>query len=262
MRLNLAEGERLDDRIVLGVLVAALVLGLVLYNVVSFGSGEEARATGPASLDTPTTTAAGTVPSASTGAAPSPSLSSGAPGSSFGSGSAALDAGATATDLVGSGSASPAVTTPRTPPVPAPTCTTDQASDAYETISDPIAAAIGESLPRDNLRLLAEIAAGCSGETPTTPVLGLALDIARLVPATGLAPVDLSAIPAVSAPAVPQPIIDALAPLQPQIMEACGNVGLMSVIVAVVPSTAGIPVAGSELADVLVPAQTLCAQFE
>jgi hypothetical protein len=261
MRFNLAEGERLDDRIVLGVLVAAMALGLVLYNVVSFGGGDDARAAQPAALSTPSTSAAPAPASVDSGSSTSPSLSSSG-GSSFGSGSAALDAGATASDLVSSGSASPPVTTPRTPPVPAPTCTTEQASEAYESISDPIAAAIGESLPRDNLRLIAEIAAGCSAETPTTPVLGLALDIARLVPATGVPTVDLSAVPAVPAPPIPAAIIDALAPIQPQIMEACGNVGLMGIIVAVVPSTAGIPVAGSDLADVLVPAQTLCAQFE
>jgi len=259
MRLKLGDGERIDDKLVLGVLVLAMAIGLVLYNTVSFGRAATASTTGPAALPSTSTSAAAAPVSPVT--APPPALSSSA-GTSFGSGSAALDAGATASDLTGSGSASPPVTTPRTPPVPAPTCTTDQASDAYETISDPIAAAIGESLPRDNLRVLAEIAAGCSGATPTTPLLGLALDIARLVPSTGLDPVDLSAIPAVEAPAIPQPIIDALAPLEPQIQEACGNVGLMGVVMAVVPSTAGIPVHGSDLSDVLVPAQTLCAQFE
>jgi hypothetical protein len=247
-----------------------MAIGLVLYNTVSFGGAADGSTARAATLPSTSTSAVATANPATSGPAavtsPSPSFSTPS-GSSFGSGTGALESGVTADQVVGSGGGSgiatpPATPTPTTPPVPKATCTTDQASDAYESISDPIAAAIGESLPRDNLRLLAEIAAGCSGETPTTPLLGLALDIARLVPSTGLDNVDLSAIPAVPAPEIPSAIIDALAPLQPQIMEACGNVGLMGVIVAVVPSTAGIPVAGSDLADVLVPAQTLCAQFE
>jgi hypothetical protein len=78
----------------------------------------------------------------------------------------------------------------------------------------------------------------------------------------GIAPPDLSAIPAIEAPALPAPLLDALAPLDDQIMEACGNVGLLGVLMAVFPSAAHVPVDGNQLGDVIVPAQTLCAQFE
>lgn len=122
--------------------------------------------------------------------------------------------------------------------------------------------AIGEQLPADNLRVLAEIAAGCSAEPATTPLIGLALDLARLVPPTGLEPIDLQAIPSVDAPRLPQQVIDALAPLAEPIGEACGGVGLLGVLLAVVPGAAGVPVHGQDLADALRPAQSLCAQFE
>jgi hypothetical protein len=70
------------------------------------------------------------------------------------------------------------------------------------------------------------------------------------------------AIPAIEAPALPAPLLDALAPLNDPIMEACGNIGLLGVLMAVFPSAAHVPVDGNQLGDVIVPAQTLCAQFE
>jgi hypothetical protein len=257
---------RLKDKVVLAVLVGALAVGLLLYNVVPTGSGE-ARAATPVSAFTNDVDGAG-VASGVTASAP-PLLPSS--GGSFTTGITTTAAGALVQRALGGdgvegldagAGTSSAPSAPSTPAAPAPECPTAAASDAYESVADPIAEAIGERVPRDNLRLLTEIAAGCRDDTPTTPLLGLALDLARLVPDTGLAPLDLSAIPPVAVPDLPQPVIDALAPLNEQIMEACGNVGLLGVIVAVVPSTAGIPVNGSELADLLVPAQSLCAQFE
>jgi hypothetical protein len=265
------EQGRIKDKVVLGVVVAAMALGLLLYSAVPTSAGPTRSATPVARIGGGAVTAE--APAATTPTVPSISPVSGS--SSF---TAAVVRTASATRVVHealnapttpSAPATPSVpstpstpSTPSAPAAPEAACPTATASDAYESVADPLAEAIGERVPRDNLRLLTEIAAGCSDDTPTTPLLGLALDLARLVPSTGLPNQDLSAIPPVPAPALPEQVIDALAPLNDQIMEACGNVGLLGVIVAVVPSTAGIPVNGSDLADLLVPAQTLCAQFE
>lgn len=243
---------RVSARLVNLAVLIALVLGVALYNVIPLDS-DDLPAAQAALVDEPaapaaTPRAAATVPAR-------------APGSGgFGSGVAALEQATTADQVVSSGGGGDAVDT--TPPTVPPACPTDAASDAYETVADPLAAALGEALPRDNLRLLAEIAAGCSTESPATPLLGLALDIGRLVPDTGLAPLDLSAIPPVAAPELPAEVIDALAPLQPTIMEACSTIGLLGVLLAVLPGAAHVPVNGSELADLIVPATSLCAQFE
>lgn len=269
------EDGRLKDKVVLAVLVGALAVGLLLYNVMPTGTGTARAATtarlapiggaADASLDDATAFAPAGGSSPGTTSSFAASLTPGSANAIV----ARVLGGAATTDVdgldagAGTSSATPsAPSAPSAPAAPATECPTAAGSDAYESVADPIAEAIGERVPRDNLRLLAEIAAGCSTATPTTPLLGLALDLARLVPSTGLPQQDLSAIPPIAAPQLPAPVIDALAPLNEQIMEACGNVGLLGVIVAVVPSTAGIPVNGSELADLLVPAQTLCAQFE
>lgn len=254
-----------DDHVIsskvihLAVLVA-LLLGVGLYNVVPLSSdGDDAPA--DASVAEGGDEAAAAPPAASAATIVESVL-----GGTFGSGVAALEQGLDAGTVVDAGAgASTLPRAPRTPippPVPAPTCPTDTANDAYESVSGPVSDAVGQQLPEDNLRVLAEIAAGCSAEPATTPVIGLALDLARLIPPTGADPVDLSAIPAVEAPGLPAAVIDALGPLRAPIQEGCGGVGLLGVLMAVVPGAANVPVHGQDLADVLVPAQSLCAQLE
>lgn len=269
-------GDRLSDKIVAGALLASLVLGVGLYRVVApdrtsavAAPPRPALASGAAVLDegsdgrstlggSGTVAAPGSPASVTVGGARS-GLAGGGTGAGAG-GPLTGSGGGTDPLEVPDGPAAPGA--PYTPPPPAPPCTTDTANDAYDEVARPLSEALGTPLPADNLRVLTQIAAGCSDEAPTTPLLGLALDLARMVPPTGLPPFDLSFLPYVEAPTIPAPIIDALAPLNDQIMEACGVVGLMGVIMAVVPSTAGLPFNGSELARLIVPATTLCAQLE
>jgi hypothetical protein len=244
------------------VVLFALLLGVVVYNVIPISHGQDDASITPAVSLTNDDVAAPAVPTTIADAVHSILDGSASVGTSFGSGIAALQSGATADQLVGSSQGTDTVDTPTPPDVPAPACPTEQANDAYDSVAGPVGAALGQQLPADNLRVLAEIAAGCSAEPATTPLIGLALDLARLLPDAGVAPPDLSAIPAVEAPALPSALIDALGPVKSPIQEACGNVGLLGVLMAVFPSAAHVPVDGNQLGDVLVPAQTLCAQFE
>ena len=257
---SLSSDRRYSERIVFGALAAALVLGIGIYNVIPISSTDEAAATPIAVDEAAAAPADAAAPSASTvgGSLPSSQV-----GAVFGSAVAALESGQAADDLglSGSGSTTGGVsTTP--PPVPNPTCPTDVANDAYDSVAGPLGDAVGQQLPQDHLRVLTQIAAGCSNASPATPLIGLALDLGRLVPSTGLPNQDLSAIPAVELPPLPSAVVDALEPLRPQIMEACGTVGLLGVLVAVFPGTVGAPISGSDLADALVPAQSLCKNFE
>lgn len=250
--------RRLDERIVFGALAVALVLGIGIYNVIPISSAKDVPAT-PVALDD-TAAPAASAPAETVGG----SLPSSQVGAAFGSAVAALESGQSADDLglSGSGGTSGGVSTPTPPPVPNPTCPTDVANDAYDSVAGPLGAAIGQQLPQDHLRVLTQIAAGCSNASATTPLIGIALDIGRLVPSTGLPNQDLSAIPAVELPPLPSAVVDALEPLREQIMEGCGTVGLLGVLLAVFPGTIGAPISGSDLADALVPAQSLCKNFE
>ena len=256
----MSDDRRFSERIVFGALAVALVLGIGIYNVIPISSAKDAAAS-PALLDEAAAAPATAAPTASPvgGSLPSSQV-----GAAFGSAVAALEAGSSADDLglSGSGSTSGGISTPTPPPVPNPTCPTDVANDAYDSVAGPLSAAVGEQLPQDHLRVLTQIAAGCSNASPATPLIGIALDLGRLVPATGLPNQDLSAIPAVEVPPLPSAVVDALEPLRPQIMEGCGTVGLLGVLLAVFPGTIGAPISGSDLADALVPAQSLCKNFE
>jgi hypothetical protein len=248
---------RVSDRVVAGLVAVALLLGIGLYNAFDWSSGAPA-ATQPAALQ-PTTTTAPTAGSTGGSVGGAGSSAIGGSGGVFGSGSQALADGVEA----GAGAGTVDVPeTPQPPDVPNPVCPTSVASDAYEQVVDAVSAATGRPLPRDNVRLLAEIGAGCSNESAATPVIGLALDLSRVLPDTALEPVDLSAVPSVEAPALPPEVIDSLGPIADPIGEGCATVGLLGVLVAVVPGAAHVPVHGSDLATALVPAQSLCAQFE
>ena len=248
------QDTRYSDAIVIGLVVAALVLGVALYNIVplpksSSSSGDSALA--------PTTTTVAPQPTGSSGSSSGIQTGSGS-GGLFGSATPALQSGATAASGSGSG-----VDIPDTPSIPDPTCPTSVASDAYEQVADPVSAALGKPLPRDNVRMLAEIGAGCSNESAATPVIGLALDISHLVPDTGVPAVPLGGVvPDVSAPPIPPAVIDALGPIADPIREGCADVALLGVLIAVLPGAAHVPLYGSDIAKVIVPADTLCAQFE
>jgi hypothetical protein len=258
------DGVRFSEKAIFLASAVALLLGVAVYNVIPIGSAADDAPT-PASLSSPADEASDPEATPATVALVEDVLNGGrSAGSSFGSAVDALQDGATAEDLVGTGQGSSTVddSPVDTTPVPAPECPTAAASDAYDSVAGPVSDATGQPLPQDNLRVLAEIAAGCSAESPTTPLIGLALDLARLVPPTGLDPVDLQAIPSIDAPLLPQPVIDALEPLAEPIGEACGTVGLLGVLLAVLPGAANVPVHGQDLADAIRPAQSLCAQFE
>ncbi|MEN3272789.1 MAG: hypothetical protein V7636_1550 [Actinomycetota bacterium] len=243
-----------SDAVVIGLVVAALVLGVALYNIIPLPKSSSSSSD---SALVPTTT---TVAAQPTGSSSSSSVDTGSTSSGglFGSATPALQSGETAETNSNAG-----VDVPDTPTVPAPTCPTSVANDAYEQVSDPVSAALGKPLPRDNVRMLAEIGAGCSNESAATPVIGLALDLSRLVPNTGIPAVPLTgAVPDVSAPTIPPAIIDALGPIADPIREGCANVALIGVLIAVLPGAAQLPIYGSDLAKAIVPADTLCAQFE
>ncbi len=249
---------QISDRAVIGVVVLALVLGVGLYNVIPIGSSSRGARAAAVSA-----TPAAAEPAATAGQQPGGSLPSSQVGTVFGSAIAALEGGQSAADLQTTGSSGTDVPSPPSPPpVPAAECPTDAANDAYDSVAGPLGAALGEQLPQDHLRVLTQIAAGCSTASPATPLIGIALDLARLVPPTGLPNQDLSAIPAIEVPALPAPVVEALEPLREQIMEGCGTVGLLGVLLAVLPGAAGLPISGSDLADALVPAQSLCKNFE
>lgn len=242
--------SRVSDAVVIGLVAVALVLGIALYNIVPLPKSGS-RQSDPFAATATTTTAVAVLGSVT---APRPPVTS---GGLTGSGAQALQSGATAAS-----SSNQTVDVPDTPSVPAPTCPTSVANDAYEQVADPVSAALGQQLPRDNVRLLAEIAAGCSNESAATPTIGLALDITRLLPSTGVPAVPLTGVPSVSAPTIPPAVIDALGPIAGPIRDGCADVALMGVLIAVLPGAAHIPIYGSDATKVLAPANTLCAQFE
>jgi hypothetical protein len=262
MKLSLGKLE--PHAILLGTLVATVV-GSSLYAIVGTDAGTAQAAPAAVSFeDAGTTDGAG---SAGTGAAgggavlPSPS---GTTFSVTNPSSSSFDAGG---DSVASGTGSTLVpNTPSTPSTPTPTtppadCPSDAAADAANQARAALSDALGQPVPGSTLGDLAEAAAGCSDADPTSALVILAVELASMVPDTGIAPIDLP-IPGVPLPALPQEVADALAPLAPAVQEACSVVGLAGVLFAVIPSTANVPIAGSDLATVIGPASQLCGYFE
>jgi len=109
--------KRYSDAVVIGLVVAALVLGIALYNVVPLPKSK-ASSTDTALVPTTTTTVAAAPAPASSGSSSSVGAGSGTSGGLFGSAAPALQSGATAAN------GGPSVDVPEPPPVPAPTCPT------------------------------------------------------------------------------------------------------------------------------------------
>ncbi len=151
---------------------------------------------------------------------------------------------------------------PETEPEPAAVCSTDALADILDSVRDPIGALLGSPIPGAAIRDLAAIAAGCSTEDPTGPVLDLALEFAGLVPDTGLDTIDLPDLPGLPPVDVPDEVTDALGPLSDQIREGCGTLSLVAVVFAVLPAAAHLPVGGSDLTQFLGPVSVFCSLFD
>ena len=262
MKLSLGKLE--PHAILLGTLVATVV-GSSLYAIVGTDADtaqaspaavafEDAASGGSGGTGTPVAGGGSVVVPSSGGTtfsvSPSSSSSSGGSGGSFSSG--------TGSTLVPNTPSTPSTPTPTTP---AADCPSDAATDAANQARAALGDALGQPIPGSTLGDLAEAAAGCSDASPTDALVILAVEIASLVPDTGIAPIDLP-IPGVPLPQIPPQVSEALAPLAPAVLEACGVIGLAGVLFAVVPSTANVPIAGSDLATVIGPASQLCGAFE
>ena len=263
MKLSLGKLE--PHAILLGTLVATVV-GSSLYAIV--GTDADTVQASPAAVsfeEAGTTGGSGGAGSGAGGggaALPSPSgttfsVTSPSSSSSFGSGGGSVASG-TGSTLVPDTPSTPSTPTPTTPPAE---CPSDAAADAANQARAALGDALGQPVPGSTLGDLAEAAAGCSDADPTSALVILAVELASMVPDTGIAPIDLP-IPGVPLPAIPQQVADALAPLAPAVQEACSVIGLAGVLFAVVPSTANVPIAGSDLATVIGPASQLCGYFE
>ena len=258
MKLSLGKLE--PHAILLGTLVATVV-GSSLYAIVGTDADTAQASPAAVSFEDAATGGAGGAGSGAAGggaAVPSPSGTTfsvtNPSSSSFGAGGDSLASG-TGSTLV---PPTPSTPTPTTPPAD---CPSDAAADAANQARAALSDALGQPVPGSTLGDLAEAAAGCSDADPTSALVILAVELASMVPDTGIAPIDLP-IPGVPLPALPQQVVDALAPLAPAVQEACSVVGLAGVLFAVIPSTANVPIAGSDLATVIGPASQLCGYFE
>jgi len=157
----------------------------------------------------------------------------------------------------------PSATPPAAPEEPPPAaCTTDAVVDVYDQVQGPVAGALGQPLPGRSVRQLAAIAAGCSDDDPTGAVLNLLLDLVVLVPDTGIDPVPLPRLPTVPLPDVPPEVIEALAPIAGPIRDGCANLAVVALLLAILPPAANLPVRGSDLAQLIAPASSVCAVFD
>jgi len=263
---KLSLGKLEPHAILLGTLVATVV-GSSLYAVVGT-DGDTAQAS-PAAIAFEDAAGAGGADGSSAGGGGSagqvPSsggttytVSSPSSPSFAGSGGSGSVASGTGSTLVPNTPSTPSTPTPTTPPAE---CPSDAAADAAAEARGALGDALGQPVPGSTLGDLAEAAAGCSDADPTGALVILAVELASLVPDTGLAPIDLP-IPGVPLPPFPPEIAQALAPVAPAVQEACGVIGLAGVLFAVIPSTANVPIAGSDLATVIGPASQLCGAFE
>lgn len=161
------------------------------------------------------------------------------------------------------GPAGPPATLPSAPEEPPPpACATDAATDVYDQVQGPAQDALGQPLPGRSVHDLAAIAAGCSDADPTGAVLNLVLDLAALVPDSGIAPVPLPGLPNVPVPPVPDEVVDALRPLAGPIRDGCANLAVVALLLAILPAAAHLPVRGSDLAQLIGPASSVCAVFD
>ena len=239
--------------------LAALIVGGGLYLAVPKGDlgGEPAAARVPASSSL---TSGGGVAAAVDG---STGFAAGSTSSSFGgtTGSpAALVLAVIDGTPPSTGGDTAAV--PDAPEVPA--CPSEAARGAADDLRAQVADAVGRPIQGDALGDLAAIAAGCSTESPTGPVLRLALELARLAPETGLPPVETPSVPLPVPPEAPVPpeVVAALAPAEAVILEACGAIGMLGLLVGLVPGAAGVELYDSNAITVVGYGAALCSQFE
>jgi len=152
---------------------------------------------------------------------------------------------------------------PAAPEAPLPACSTDAAADAYDQVATTLGGALGEQLPSRSIRKLAAIGAGCSDDDPTGAVLDIALDVAALVPDTGLPQQDLPRLPSLPPlPSLPDQVRDALAPIAGPVRDGCANLATIALVLAVLPAAASLPVSGSDLAQLIAPASAVCGLFD
>jgi hypothetical protein len=148
------------------------------------------------------------------------------------------------------------------PPPARPPCSTDAVADIVDQIRAPLGAALGSPAPGESIRDLAAIAAGCSTDDPSGPVLSLALELAALVPDLGLAPIDLPDLPPIPPVDLPGEVVAALGPVADQIRDGCGTASLLAVVLAVLPPAANLPFSGSDLAQLAAPLSVFCGLFD
>jgi hypothetical protein len=251
---------RAEQHAPLAASLAALIVGGGLYLAVPKGDlGSDAAA-----ARTPDVAAVGTVGEA--GATSGGFAAGGTTSSSFGgmtgSPAALVQAVIEGTPPSTGGDTAAVPDAPDAPEVPA--CPSEAASDAADDLRAQVAEAAGQPIPGDALGDLAAIAAGCSTESPTGPVLRLALELARLVPETGLPPVETPTVPLPVPPEAPVPpeVVDALAPAGPVVVEACGAIGMLGLLVGLVPGAAGVELYDSNAITVVGYGAALCGQFE
>ena len=65
-----------------------------------------------------------------------------------------------------------------------------------------------------------------------------------------------------SAPARPAEVVEALAPASDVILEACGGIGMLGLLVGLVPSAAGVAIYDTNAVTLVGYGAALCSQFE
>jgi hypothetical protein len=252
--------------------LAALIVGVGLYAAVPGTGGDPSGSAGAtpagarggdgAAAPVPQTGRSGPDVAAGTGPAEAVARILGDPSAVTGGTGSPGPAGAS---VEVDGVAPDAPDAPVAPDVPdAPACPTEEAAATAAGLRRQVGDTLGQPVPGEAVADLAAIAAGCSNESPTGPVIRLALEVARTVPDTGLPPVTTPVLPFPPAPPAPVPpeVVEALQPAAPVVQEACGGIGMLGLLVAVLPGAAGVEIYDSNIITALGAAAALCGQFE
>jgi hypothetical protein len=168
---------------------------------------------------------------------------------------------------------------PSAPDRPLPEeCATDSVADLLDETRQTAAELLAVSdLPGEPLRTNMDVAAGCS-ENPEADLTGalvtLALEVATLTDEFDFLDLDMDPIPLpdlrplfietfdLITPDVRQLLGQLLEPVAEPVRDACGNVAIIALLVAVFPEISPIPIEADGLQQFLIPVSFVCGLFD